>query len=307
MRSISISKYFLAIVFVTISVAIFSNAFSKPKKIESRFISFQLNNQKIVGTLTKPANVKTPPVVLILHGMGGNRFGPRIKNDGRRLFVRTAQILAENGIASLSISTRGKGGSEGDFRDMTLERRVQEALIAIQWLVTQNEFNNSNIAILGHSQGSLIATSAASRLASAKMVTSVMLWAPQSNALMTYRTSMGLKTYKKGLKAKPGEVVSWLGAGKQIRSFRTEFFQGLSKINTLTDIASFSGRLLIVRGKYDRWSTLATAQKIQANHQGDHSIAEFYVGHRMGASTGLGITDKVINHTIYWLKSNMKN
>ncbi len=63
----------------------------------------------------------------------------------------------------------------------------------------------------------------------------------------------------------------------------------------------------MITGKYDRWSTLAIVREIQAHHQGDHSIAEFNVGPRMGTSIGLKNVDKVIIHTIDWLKVGLNN
>ena len=303
----SLTKYFSAIAFVTGCLTMASQPLSAEKNIEANFVEFQLNDQKIAGTLTRPRNIKHPPVVLILHGMGGRRFGPPITNDTRSLFVRTAQLFAENGIASLAISTGGKDGSEGNFHNMTLERRTREALAAIDWLINQQEFDNRKISILGHSQGTLIAISTASRLSQEKIAKSIVLWAPQYDALTTYRTSMGLKIYNQGLNAKPGEIVSWRGAGNRQRSFSSDFFRGLSKVNTLAEIASFPGRLLVITGKFDQWSTPAIARKIQAHHQGDNSAAQFYVGHRMGASSGLEDVDKVVFHTLKWLKAASKN
>jgi hypothetical protein len=63
----------------------------------------------------------------------------------------------------------------------------------------------------------------------------------------------------------------------------------------------------MITGKYDRWSTSTIARKFQVYHQGDHSIAEFNIGHRMGASIGLGNVDKVTVHTVDWLKAGSKN
>lgn len=272
-----------------------SLAVSAQKAYEEQLVSFLVDGQKIVGTLTKPIDKLSPPIVLILHGMGGNRHGPR------GLFVRTARLWAKNGVASLRISTRGKGGSEGDFQNMTLERRTQEALAAIEWIRLRNDFDHMKISILGHSQGTIIAISAASRLIHVNGVKSLMLWAPQSNALATYRSSMGLATYKKGLNAKLNEVVRWQGVGGTIRAFKADFFRGLSKVDTMEEIANYHGRLLVVTGSRDRWSRTASAKIFGRYHNGEHRFAEFDVGHRMGASIGPEKVDMVAKYTLDWL------
>lgn len=285
------------IVFGVLVLIVFqsSSVVSAPKAYEEQVISFLVDGQKVVGTLTTPTDSLLPPVVLILHGMGGNRHGPR------GLFVRTARLWAENGVASLRISTRGRGGSEGDFQNMTLERRTQEAMAAIEWIRMRNDLDHIKINILGHSQGTIIATSVASRLNHVNGVKSLMLWAPQPNALATYRSSMGLATYNKGLIAEPGVVIRWRGAGNTIRAFRTDFFRGLSKVHTMEDIANFRGRLLVVTGSRDRWSRTASAKIFGRHHNGKHRFAEFDVGHRMGASIGPEKVDLVAKYTLDWL------
>lgn len=296
MRVISSTRIFTLVLGALTLVAFCGSfAISAQKTYEEQIVSFLVDGQKIVGTLTKPIGKASPPIVLMLHGMGGNRHGPR------GLFVRTARLWAENGVASLRISTRGRGGSDGDFKNMTLERRTQESLAAIEWIRLRNDLDHMKTSILGHSQGTIIAVSTASRLIHVHGVKSLMLWAPQSNALAAYRTSMGLATYKKGLNAKPNEIVRWRGAGGAIRAFKTGFFRGLSKVNTMEEIANFHGRLLVVTGRRDKWSHTASAKIFGRHHKGKHRLAEFDVGHRMGASIGPEKVDMVAKYTLDWL------
>ncbi|MFK5978912.1 MAG: alpha/beta fold hydrolase [Rhizobiaceae bacterium] len=277
-------------------LALFNCSFAMSgQKFHEEQVSFLVDGQRVVGTLTKPDDISSSPIVLILHGMSGNRHGPR------GLFTRTARLWAQNGVASLRISTRGRGGSEGSFQNMTLERRTQEALAAINWIRVRNDLDHIKIGILGHSQGTIIAVSVASRLIHETGVKSLMLWAPQLNALATYRSSMGLATYNNGLNAGPREVVRWRGAGGVIRAFKAGFFRGLSKVDTLAEIANYRGRLLVVTGSRDRWSRTASAKVLARHHRGDHSFTEFDVGHRMGASVGPEKIDMVAKYTLDWL------
>ena len=269
-------------------------------KYQEKSISFLLDDQMVVGILTRPIQKKPPPIVLMLHGMSGNRHGPG------GLFARAAKIWAENGLASLRISTGGRGGSEGKFHDMTLKRRTEEALAAVKWILGQSNLNRGQISILGHSQGTIIAASAAHSLENSHPIRSVILWAPQANPLSIYRSAMGLATLERGLDASPGEIVSWRGVGGRTRAFKSGFFRGLKSAHPLQDIAGFSGRLLVVTGRKDRWSTAESARNFLKAHAGVHTFTEFDVGHQMGARAGYEKIDLVATHTLEWLKAGIK-
>ncbi len=265
-----------------------------------RTVSFMADDFRIVGTLTEPNSPEPSPIVVILHGMGGNRHGPTIRGTSVPLFRTVARNWAARGVASLTISTGGRGGSEGDYVDMTLERRVNEALAAIDWIVAQPKFDKEKISILGHSQGTLVAASAARRLKAQVPVQSVILWAPQSNALEVYKRSMGIKIYEKGLQSEQNEIVSWYGVGGQLRKFKRAFFTGLRDFNAVMDIGAFGGPTLIVTGLRDRWSPSWRAAEFKAS--GDQcTFLEFDVGHRMGAGIGPTAVDLMARETLSWL------
>lgn len=270
-----------------------------------RTVVFKLDGRKVVGTLTMPDNQLTPPIVLILHGMGGNRHGADIRGTNRTLFTQTAQIFAAGGVASLRISTGGRGGSEGSFQDMTLERRVQEALAALKWISSQGRFNESRIGILGHSQGATIAVSTAQRMDALRPVNSIMLWAPQSKALETYRRAMGEVTYQKGINAAVDEIVKWRVGGGNTRAFKRDFFIGLADFDTLNDVEEYEGRLLVITGKRDRWSTTSSAQVFKYRHDGETALLERNVGHRMGASIDISAVNSVAQSSLDFFNSGI--
>ena len=176
-------------------------------------------------------------------------------------------------------------------------------MAAVKWILGQTDLNREQINILGHSQGTIIAASAAHTLENFHPIRSVILWAPQANPLSIYRSAMGLATLERGLNAGPGEIVSWRGAGGRMRAFKSGFFRGLKSEHPLQNIAEFNGRLLVVTGRKDRWSTGESAQAFLKAHTGDHSSIEFDVGHQMGAKAGYEKTDVVVAHTFEWLKA----
>lgn len=301
MKKTTLRPYVLSAIFALTALCSFNVVYASERQANTSAIAFKLGDQNIAGTLTVPDGVATPPIVLILHGMGGNRHGPRIRGSSQTLFGRTAHILAMKGIASLRISTGGRGGSEGAFVDMTLQRRIKEAIKAIDWIVHQEEFKASDIFILGHSQGAAIAVSSAAHEGLARQVKAVVLWAPQSNVLNAYRRIMGETIYQKGINAKPDEIVRWRGAGGVTRAFKREFFRGLAEVKPLDDVGKLDGRLLIVTGKRDRWSTTTAARVFDDRHHGKTTFLEFDVGHRMGAQAGASAVDQLVRATTEWL------
>jgi len=90
-----------------------------------REISYQVDGQKVVGTLTMPEKAENVPVVLMLHGYTANRNESVSSFVPEGLFGRMAHELEKKGIASLRIDMRGSGKSEGTFANMTVESEMQ--------------------------------------------------------------------------------------------------------------------------------------------------------------------------------------
>lgn len=125
--------------------------------------------QKIFGVLHKPLNAGKIPVVLMCHGLGGNKVGKG------RLYVNLSEKLTSMGIGVLRIDFRGSGDSEGDFSSMTIDSEVSDALTALEYLKTLPFVDSDRIAIFGRSFGGVVAIMAAKHFGSIK---SVALWAP---------------------------------------------------------------------------------------------------------------------------------
>lgn len=142
------------------------------EKVEEREPVILYNQgQKIFGVLHRPINTKDNkiPVVLMCHGLGGNKVGKG------RLYVTLAEKLATLGIGTLRIDFRGSGDSEGNFSAMTIESEVSDALTALDYLQNLPFVDNTRIAVFGRSLGGLVAVMAAKRFGSIK---SIALWAP---------------------------------------------------------------------------------------------------------------------------------
>ena len=74
-----------------------------------------------------------------------------------------AKGLAKAGIASIRFDFNGHGTSEGRMQDMTIEKEIADAMAVYDYVKTLPYV--SEIGFLGHSQGGVVASMAAGRLA----------------------------------------------------------------------------------------------------------------------------------------------
>ncbi len=137
------------------------------------YIDGQAHEIPAILSLPNPAPTASkakPAAVLLLHGTASQ------KNEVGNLYQRLAQALAEAGIASLRIDFAGTGDSPVDYRHYTLSSASNDARVAIEFLRAHGEIDSTRIAVLGFSQGGLIAQQVAledSKLAALALWSSV--------------------------------------------------------------------------------------------------------------------------------------
>ena len=120
----------------------------------------------IYGTVTLPEIYTKVPVVLIIAGSGptdrdGNNTHGLLTNSYKMI----AYELAQNGIASVRYDKRGIGESSKAMKseeDLVFDDYIEDAVNWVQMLHNDKRF--LKIAILGHSEGSLIGMVAADKL-----------------------------------------------------------------------------------------------------------------------------------------------
>ena len=95
------------------------------------------------------------PMVILMHGI----FSSKEINPMPAL----AKALAQAGIASIRFDFNGHGKSEGRMQDMTIERELADARAV--WDYVRALPYVDGIGLLGHSQGGVIASMTAGRLA----------------------------------------------------------------------------------------------------------------------------------------------
>ncbi len=95
------------------------------------------------------------PMVILMHGIFSSKdYGP---------MPQLAKGLAKAGIASIRFDFDGHGKSEGRKQDMTIEKEIADARAV--WNYVKGLPYVSSVGLLGHSQGGVIASMIAGRLA----------------------------------------------------------------------------------------------------------------------------------------------
>lgn len=268
-------------------------------------ISFDVGGQKVVGTLETPDGVSNPPVVLMLHGFTGTRNELPVKDTEEGVFERTARQLADKGYASLRIDFRGSGDSDGAWADTTFSGQITDAVAAIDWLKASDAVDGSRIAVLGWSQGGLVAAHAVNERAD---VEALILWAPAVNPMNTFGAIVGAEVMAKALTDPADtEITVTLPWGVDT-TLKAAFYQEMPLTSTVGAVARYSGPMLVIVGAKDTVVTPQpqAGQVLLDYHDGEQKIAIFETGHVWGAFEGPQIIDeKMVPETLQWLDAHL--
>jgi dienelactone hydrolase len=111
------------------------------------------------GTLTLPnARSGKAPAVVTITGSGAEDRDERIVMvDGYRPFWQVADTLARRGIATLRLDDRGVNGSDAGPPNATSADYADDIRAALAYLRGRPEIDGSRLALVGHSEGGLIA------------------------------------------------------------------------------------------------------------------------------------------------------
>lgn len=111
--------------------------------INRRVVIKNSEGMKITGILDFPDNEGPFPIVVILHGFGGNKENAQTWSE----------ILNPLGIGTFRIDFRGTGESEGEYQDKTLSGFVNDAQAALDYVYQLPNVNKDKVAVVGHSMG----------------------------------------------------------------------------------------------------------------------------------------------------------
>lgn len=268
-------------------------------------IDFNVDGQKVVGTLAVPDRAAKPPVVLLLHGFTGSRDELEIPAVKEGIFERAARMWSEKGLASLRIDFRGSGESDGKFEDTTVDGQVKDALAAIDFLAASSEVDGSKIAIVGWSMGGAVASAAAGR--TTHPLTSVSVWAPGTNMGSAVTFLLGPEFVKKGLASGDSAVTTKLPWGADV-TLKAAFFQSLYTVDPVAEITRYKGPLLVAVGTRDDvvFPQPAAGQILLDYHDGPEELWVRPMDHAFNAFEGTETVDELIAKTADFVAAGMK-
>lgn len=130
-----------------------------PYSEEEVSIANEAGGAVLSGTLTFPANAAKAPAVILIAGSGRNdRNGTAMGH-----FLLLSDFLTRNGFVVLRSDKRGVGKSTGNYAEATTDDFASDINAAIEFLKGRPQVDPSRIALIGHSEGSLIAPMVASK------------------------------------------------------------------------------------------------------------------------------------------------
>lgn len=125
-------------------------------EIDATDVEITNNGYALSGTLTRPAGIETPPVVLMIHGSGPLDRDENFRGQKLNVFNTLAERLAEAGYASLRYDKRGCGASEGDYYRTGHHDLVSDASAWFDHLASGHAGVFGSAYLLGHSEGTII-------------------------------------------------------------------------------------------------------------------------------------------------------
>lgn len=255
-----------------------------PALAASGVVTLQTSSGTLYGTLELPETSGPYPAALILPGSGptdrdGNSAALPGKNDSLKLL---AEGLAERGMASLRIDKRGIGASAAagaSEAELRFDSYVTDAVAWLERLQSDDRF--SKVAVIGHSEGSLIGMLAAERAGASAFVSIAGVGEPATDTLrrqlgaqLPANLMQGVEQVLKSLEAGqtmnplPENVAAIPGSQALFRPSVQPYLISWFRYDPGEIIARLKMPVLIVQGSQDLQVQVADAQRlVQADPQ----------------------------------------
>ena len=194
---------------------------------------------EIPAIMTSPEGTAVVPGVILLHGSASH------KNEVGDLYLRLAEQLANNGIASIRIDFAGTGDSPVDYTHYTLKTAVRDAEVALAFLRSQPQVDDHRIGVVGFSQGGLIAQLL---LAQQPGIKSFVAWSSVASDGIGPFADMFETLY---MTAKREGQVEQQFAWRPPLSISYEWFEQVMANQSLSGMAEYTGSVLAIAGSND--------------------------------------------------------
>lgn len=277
------------------------------------------------ATLTRPSGANLParlPAVVLLAGSGANdRDGTAA---GIPIIGQIAGALADAGFLVVRYDKRGSGQSGGRTESATLSDFAEDARAVVNWLRRRDDVDDDRIAVIGHSEGAMVALLAAARERRIRAVGAIaapsgtgaeLILEQQQHALDVINAPAAEREAKVALQRQIQDAVltgrGWDGVPADLRrQADTPWFQSLLAWDARTVLEDVRQPLLLVYAELDRQVPIAHAARMStlAQTESDSDAVELVtvrgVNHLLvPATTGeaseyLTLTDRNVSRDV---------
>jgi pimeloyl-ACP methyl ester carboxylesterase len=115
----------------------------------------------LAATITKPSSATPLPAVILIGGSGPTDRDETVA--GIPVFGQIARDLVAAGFFVVRYDKRGVGQSGGRTESVTIADYAEDARQVLLWLEKRKDVNKDRIALVGHSEGALVAMLTAGR------------------------------------------------------------------------------------------------------------------------------------------------
>jgi pimeloyl-ACP methyl ester carboxylesterase len=244
----------------------------------------------LASTITKPAKASGPlPAVVLIGGSGPTDRDETVA--GIPVFGQVARDLVAAGFFVVRYDKRGVGQSGGRAESVTLSDYAEDARSVVEWLKKRKDVDKKRIALVGHSEGALIAllTAARERDDVAAVVTiaapstngAALVLEQQRHLLELMKVDETERKSKIALQERINAAVVGSGTWDEVpanmrRQAETPWFQSFLALEPADALKDTGQPLLVVQGELDtqvppyhadKLAELARARKRKADVQ----------------------------------------
>jgi len=310
-KGVTIPRVLVVILFLLVAGSLLAdevdNLFQVIKNTPPRFlteettVTYQSMGMTIVCTLTVPKRSPSCPIILLVHGFGGERHGFPVEGTNDGYHDRFARILAENGFCVLRPDFRGSGETGGGFELTTFTGQRADSIAALDFIETLDDpVDATRIGMAGHSQGGLVTAITA---AVDNRVRSACILAGVSHPAHDFEGILLKEGIRRGIAHPPGTVDTYGLWVENVYlgdvSLAHEFFAELFSVSPLVEITRYKRPLMYVSTLQDVvvWPQPHVGMSYMQFHEGDEKLVFVDSDHNFSYFVG----PEKVDETGYWL------
>ncbi|HEV7588017.1 MAG TPA: alpha/beta fold hydrolase [Longimicrobium sp.] len=225
---------------------------------------------QLAGTLTLPgARRGRVPAVVTITGTGQEDRDESIPNPaGYRPFREVADTLGRRGIAVLRMDDRGFGASGGDPSRATSRDFAGDIAAAVAYLRTRPEIDPGRIALVGHSEGGIIAPMLATDDPRIRAVVLIAGTSRKGRRVLDYQLRQGVDLDTTIAPARRDSAYRAAWATMDSTAARMPWLTFFYDYDPLVTAAKLRQPVLILQGATDRQVTADQAPELAAAIRG---------------------------------------